>query len=206
VPKMGSQAVTEMPADRRDTYVHTAYKDLNDDICTNTAQVFRGVTRTEWGGGCMAPREIERAMARVPAFVMGSGGGPDHVLLSGYGRPDLERIVSLDPRVRVKSAITDVWHPGGNASDDFAIRAFLLRIPKGAGVRLGAMNVANRRNMDLDAMFADGSRAAVTDYMEALKGERPPTEIIDRIPEPIRYDDCVVLLPGEKLPRGRRRC
>jgi hypothetical protein len=145
-------------------------------------------------------------MARVPAFVMGSGGGPEYVLLSGYGRLDLERIAPLDPRVRIKSAITGVWHPGENASENFAIRAFLLRIPKGIGVRLGAMNGANRRNMGLEAVFTDGSRAAVTDYMEALKDERPPAEIIDRIPEPVRYDDCVVLLPGEKLPRGKSRC
>ena len=206
VPRGGNRVFTEMPAAGADKYVHSAYLDLNDDICFNTAQVARGLTRTETGGGCTPPRELERAMARVPVFVMGTAGGPDYVLLNGLARADLERIVPGDPRVRVDSAITSVWYPGGSASDDFAVRAFLLRIWQGTGVRLGSMLGATRRNMDLVGVFANGDRAAVTDYGEALDGERPPTQIIDKIPEAIRYEDCLVLLPGEKLPRGKSRC
>lgn len=188
VPRGGSRVTTEMPAAGGDKYIHSGYMDLNEDICVNTAQVNRmGVMRSEGGGGCTSPREMARVMGRAPVFVMGIQGGRDHVLLSGFGRADLERIVPRDSRVSIDSAITGVWHPRGNASDDFAIRAFLLRVWQGTGVRLGgnAMSV-NRRDMDLVGVFADGARVPVTGYLEALQGERPPTEIVDRVFEPIR--------------------
>lgn len=207
--KLGGRVTTSMPAVDKGRLVHSAYADLQGNVCSSTAQVVRGITRNESGGGCQQPADIARVVARVPAFFTGVAGADGYVLVSGFARAGLERIVPDDARVRIESTITSAWHPGGNASPGFALKAFLVRIWHGLGVRFGSLDhlVANERSLGLTARFADSSSSRIAGPDEALRGNPPPRQIIDPIPEPIEFVDCVVLAPNERPePHGPPRC
>jgi len=111
--KGGMKVVTKMPAVDGGDLVHSTYRDLRENLCLSTAQVIRGTVRNETRGDCVSSSDLVRAISRRPSFFTGGAGGRDHVLVSGYGRSDIERIVADDPEVRVESAISPVWHPGG---------------------------------------------------------------------------------------------
>ncbi len=131
------------------------------------------------------------------------------MLVGGYGRSDLERLVADDSRVRIESTISAAWYPRRSAPDDFTTKIFLVRIWYGPGVRFGSiMDLGPRtNNLGLTAVFANGERAPVMSFEEALQGPKPPTQIIDPIRKPMKIgEECLVVKPGQKLPPGRRRC
>lgn len=204
----GNRVTTALSAGDGGELVHSAYIDVQGNVCASTAMVVRGITRQEGGGGCVRPAAIARAISRVPAYYVGTSSGPDYDMLRGYGRADLARIVADDPRARIQSTISAAWYPGGNAPADFAVKAFLVRIWHGRGVRFrSVMDLdGSGRNLGLTAVFANGDKKPILGFNEALHGVEPPRQIIDRIREPITYEDCIIVNPGEKLPPGKTRC
>jgi hypothetical protein len=204
----GMGAVTTMPAIDGGDLVHSTYRDVHDNVCLSTAQVKRGITRNETRGNCVEPGDFFKAIRRRPAFFTGGAGARGYVLVSGYGRADLARIVADDSRVRIESAITPTFYPGANAPDNFAVKAFLVRIWLGPGVRFASPMhlMADPRTLELTAIFTNGDRSPVEDLDVVLNGPRPPVRIPDWVRQPLKYSDCVALFPGEKLPAGKTRC
>jgi hypothetical protein len=204
----GNRVTTTMREVGGGRLVHSAYVDVRKNVCASIAQVVRGITRWEGGGGCMQPAEIAKAISHVPSYYSGTSAWRGYDLLNGYGRADLARVVADDSRVRIQSTISTAWHPGGNASEEFAVKAFLVRIWHGPGVRFGSVMDLDGlgRNLGLTAVLVNGDRAPIVGFDEALHGVKPPRQIIDPILVPIEYDDCIIVFPGGKLPPGRRRC
>lgn len=207
VSKGGNSVSTRMPAVGEGHLLHSAYIDLDDDVCSSTAQVLYGITRTESRGGCISPKGIARAISGGSAFLTGGGAFRDYELVNGYGRSDLKRIVADDRGVRIDSVISSPWYPGRGAPG-FAFRTFLVRIWHGPGVRFRVMADmgSSSRNLRLTAVYANGEKAPILSLDEALHGVKPPSRIIDPIREPVKIEDCVVVNPGEKLPPGRMLC
>lgn len=197
-----------MPAVEGGHLVHSAFIDLQNEVCASTKRVVRGIIRSGAGGGCRFPTDLAKAISLGSSFFSGIAGAPGYMLVSGYGRSDLERLVADDSQVRIESAISTAWHPGGNAPDDFAAKIFLVRIWYGPGVRFSSILDLgpDSRNLGLTAVFANGKTAPVLGFEEALHGPKPPTQIVDPIRKPMKFEDCIVLFPGEKLPPGKTRC
>lgn len=204
----GMGVVTTMPAVDGGDLVHSTYRDVHDNVCLSTAHIVRGFTRSEGRGGCLPSEEIARAISRGSSFFSGTEGAPGYMLVSGFGRSDLERLVADNSQVRIESAISTAWHPGGSAPDEVAAKIFLVRIWYGPGVGFGSMMDLgpHTHNLGLTAVFANGKRAPVLSFDEARHGPKPPTQIIDPVRKPVTFEDCVVLFPGEKLPPGETRC
>ncbi len=97
------------------------------------------MTRSSSGGGCIEPRDLAQLLSRSALFYAGTTNYGVFGFLEGYGRPDLTRIVSEVPSVRVDSAVTKAWAPGGNAPDGFKVKGFLVRLWYGPGVRIGSV-------------------------------------------------------------------
>lgn len=209
VSRAGPHVTTTMPAVGGGKLVHSAYRDLRENVCSSTARVAGGITLSEGRGGCVPPEELAEAISRRSSFFAGYGGASRYMLVDGYGRSDLERLVADDSQVRIESTISAAWHPGGSAPDGSTMKIFLVRIWYGPGVRFGSiMDLSSHpQSLGLTAVFADGKRAPVLSFEEALHGPKPPTQIIDPIRKPMKImEDCVVVDPGEKLPAGKTRC
>jgi len=202
-PGLGRKVVTTMPAVGGGELVHSAYYDLYDMACSSTAWLLRGIIRREGRGGCMKAEKFARALSRESSFFTSVSGWSDYVLVSGHGRSDLERIVADDSEVRVDSTVSNSWRaPGG-----FDAKAFLARIWRGPNVRFASVMhiMADSRTLGLTAVSTDGDKSSITSFDEALHGRRSPTEVIAPIPE-LKYEDCVMLIAGEKPPPGRTPC
>jgi hypothetical protein len=183
----GARGVTaEMPAVGGGRDVQMSFVDFKGNVCTWRSHMRGGVMRSGSGGGCLEPRAYAEALAHSPAIYHGFTGGTTYGFLSGSGRSDLVKVLSEIPGVRVDSAVTEAWAPGGNVPDGFTLKGFMVRFWMGPGVPFPSLLEAGSRsrNLDLVGIFANGDTAPVVTVGEAQGRPVLPSRIVDPIWEP----------------------
>lgn len=164
--------------------VLTAFLDLRDGVCMSTTQLIRGVVKSQGGGGCTSSSRLLADLSHTPAIYVGLVAYKRYVLLKGYARPDLKRIVTRTMNGRVETKIGGTWNVSAKAGrQGFSIKAFMVRIRYGDGVSFNsALGLASdTRPINLTAVFGNGRASRILSSDE-MRRERQRLRLID--PQP----------------------
>jgi hypothetical protein len=162
---------TEMPAGAG-RMILAIFRDVRGDICSTITDLVRGVLKGKSGGGCIPPSELSLDLATAPASYYMLSAGNRYVVLTGYGRPDLERIVSRGPR-RVDIKITPAWELDRSVPKRrFSFKAFMIRVWHREGYDWAIRRASDSRPLDLTAVFGNGQTIRVRSWDEMRRGVR----------------------------------
>jgi hypothetical protein len=149
--------------------VLSAYLDLRDEVCMSTTQLIRSVVKSQGGGGCTSSSRLLADLSHAPAIYVGLVAYKRYVLLKGYARPNLKRIVARTMNGRVETKIGGTWNVSAKGGrQGFSIKAFMVRIRYGDGISFkSALNLASdTRPIDFTAVFGNGKVSRIVNSGE----------------------------------------
>jgi hypothetical protein len=172
---VGSSVSIEVPSGGG-KLLHEAFLDVHGDLCSTSAFVVAGVTRSKGGGGCWQLGSLRAALARAPVAFDGFVGWDEFLLVRGLARPDLEGFVVRRPRTRAALSSGAPWTVGGDGGQGLTVKPFVLRLWYGDGMlrASGSRMAPASDSIDLVAVFGDGQTAAVDVIPPLAPGVRSP--------------------------------